>query len=196
MNLWIWSNKARVMLVVECNGLYGNAYMDSSGVFRCRANPWPLACLTTLHEPVAIRHGTTPSRAQARAMRICTGGIWHSYGDRLQHKTEDKIAAGMDWGAASASRFLFQRLLAALPTFPRLYRVLGNTIILQWLMDNTETGVQPVKPLDAPASTKSRRPVPADGRDRSRGQDVLANYRIDAAEARRDPPGTGAACRR
>ena len=47
MNLWIWSNKARVMLVVECNGLYGNAYLGQLRRFSLPSeNPWPLACLT------------------------------------------------------------------------------------------------------------------------------------------------------
>lgn len=47
MNLWIWSNKARVLLVVECNGLYGNAYLGQFRRFSLPSeNPWPLACLT------------------------------------------------------------------------------------------------------------------------------------------------------
>ncbi len=47
MNVWIWSNKARVMLVAECNGLYGNAYLGQFRRFCLPSeNPWPLACLT------------------------------------------------------------------------------------------------------------------------------------------------------
>lgn len=47
MNVWIWSNKARVMLVVESNGLYGNAYLGQFRRFSLPGeNPWPLACLT------------------------------------------------------------------------------------------------------------------------------------------------------
>ena len=103
------------------------------------------------------------------------------------HKTEDEIAAGMDWGAASASRFFSSGdYWPALPNIPRLCRVLGNTIILQWLMDNTETGVQPVKPLDAPAMLQSLGGLFGRmGAIAREGQDVLADNEIDAAEARR-----------
>ena len=44
MNVWIWSNKARVVIVAECNGVYANAYLGQPGVFRCRARTrglWP-----------------------------------------------------------------------------------------------------------------------------------------------------------
>ena len=101
------------------------------------------------------------------------------------HKTEDEIAAGMDWGAASASRFFSSGdYWPALPNIPRLCRVLGNTIILQWLMDNTETGVQPVKPLDAPAMLQSLGGLFGRmGAIAREGQDVLADNEIDAAEA-------------
>ena len=103
------------------------------------------------------------------------------------HKTEDEIAAGMDWGATSASRFFSSGdYWPALPNIPRLYRVLGNTLILQWLMDNTETGVQPVKPLDAPAMLQSLGGLFGRmGEIAREGQDVLADNEIDAAEARR-----------
>ncbi len=47
MNVWIWSNKARVVIVVECNGVYGNAYLGQLRRFSLPSeNPWPLACLT------------------------------------------------------------------------------------------------------------------------------------------------------
>lgn len=47
MNVWIWSNKARVIIVAECNGLYGNAYLGQLRRFSLPSeNPWPLACLT------------------------------------------------------------------------------------------------------------------------------------------------------
>ena len=76
MNVWIWSNKARVVIVAECNGVYANAYLGQLRRFSLPSeNPWPLACLTDGY--------TRPSRARARAMRICTGGIWHSYGGAL-----------------------------------------------------------------------------------------------------------------
>lgn len=47
MNAWIWSNKARIIIVAECNGLYGNAYLGQLRRFSLPSeNPWPLACLT------------------------------------------------------------------------------------------------------------------------------------------------------
>ena len=134
-----------------------------------------------LHEPVAIHD--MARRHHEHGLARC-GSAQAESGIRTaiaySHKTEDEIAAGMDWGAASASRFFSSGdYWPALPNIPRLYRVLGNTIILQWLMDNTETGVQPVKPLDAPAMLQSL------GEIAREGQDVLADNEIDAAEARR-----------
>lgn len=53
-------------------------------------------------------------------------------------------------------------------------------------MDNTETGVQPVKPLDAPAMLQSLGGLFGRmGAIAREGQDVLADNEIDAAEARR-----------
>ena len=103
------------------------------------------------------------------------------------HKTEDEIAAGMDWGAASASRFFSSGdYWPALPNIPRLCRVLGNTLILQWLMDNTETDVQPVEPLDAPAVLiKIGGLFGKMGAISQEGQAILMDNVIDAAEARR-----------
>lgn len=103
------------------------------------------------------------------------------------HKTEDEIAAGMDWGAASASRFFSSGdYWPALPNIPRLCRVLGNTLILQWLMDNTETDVQPVEPLDAPAMLQSLGGLFGKmGAISQEGQAILMDNVIDAAEARR-----------
>jgi len=47
MNVWIWSNKARVVIVAECNGVYANAYLGQLRRFSLPSeNPWPLACLT------------------------------------------------------------------------------------------------------------------------------------------------------
>ena len=47
MNVWIWSNKARVAIVAECNGMYANAYLGQLLRFSLPGeNPWPLACLT------------------------------------------------------------------------------------------------------------------------------------------------------
>ena len=47
MNVWIWSNKARVAIVAECNGMYANAYLGQLRRFSLPGeNPWPLACLT------------------------------------------------------------------------------------------------------------------------------------------------------
>ena len=47
VNLWIWSNKARILLIVECNGLYSNGYLGQYKRFCLPSeNPFPLACLT------------------------------------------------------------------------------------------------------------------------------------------------------
>ena len=47
MNVWIWSNKARVIVIVECNGMYANAYLGQFRRFSLPSeHPWPLACLT------------------------------------------------------------------------------------------------------------------------------------------------------
>ena len=47
MNVWIWSNKARVVIVAECNGVYANAYLGQLRRFSLPSeNPWPLVCLT------------------------------------------------------------------------------------------------------------------------------------------------------
>lgn len=56
MNVWIWSNKARVVIVAECNGVYANAYLGQLRRFSLPSeNPWPLVCLTDGYtRPVAI----------------------------------------------------------------------------------------------------------------------------------------------
>ncbi|MEG2004949.1 MAG: potassium transporter KtrB [Bilophila sp.] len=47
VKVWIWSSKGRVMLVVDCNGLYASAYLGQLIRFSLPSeNPWPLACLT------------------------------------------------------------------------------------------------------------------------------------------------------
>lgn len=47
VNLWIWSSKGRVVLVIDCNGLYASAYLGQLIRFSLPSeNPWPLACLT------------------------------------------------------------------------------------------------------------------------------------------------------
>lgn len=51
MNVWIWSNKARVVIVAECNGVYANAYL---GQLRRFSLPSENPCDGRLHEPVAI----------------------------------------------------------------------------------------------------------------------------------------------
>lgn len=103
------------------------------------------------------------------------------------HKTEEEIAAGMGWGAASASRFFSSGdYWPALPNIPRLCRVLGNNLVIQWLMDNTETVIQPVEPLDAPAMLRSLGGLFGQmGAISREGQEILMDNVIDVAEARR-----------
>lgn len=70
VNFWVWSNKARVLVVVDCNGLYGNAYLGQLRRFCLPSeNPWPLACLTdgytnfwtntSWHDSAQTKDGTT-----------------------------------------------------------------------------------------------------------------------------------------
>lgn len=70
VNAWVWSNKARVLVVVDCNGLYGNAYLGQVRRFCLpEENPWPLACLTdgytnfwtntSWHDSALTKDGTT-----------------------------------------------------------------------------------------------------------------------------------------
>ena len=103
------------------------------------------------------------------------------------HKTEDEIAAGMDWGPASASRFFSSAdYWPALPNIPRLCRVLNNTILLQWLIDNTETGVLPQEPVDAQAMLRSLGVLFGKMGDIARdGQASIADGVVDKAEAKR-----------
>ncbi len=86
MNLWIWSNKARVMLVVECNGLYGNAYLGQLRRFSLPSeNPWPLACLTdgytslwqytTWHDSIATT-GSYDIDMHRRSLPFVRRGYW------------------------------------------------------------------------------------------------------------------------
>ncbi|MFR0873333.1 MAG: hypothetical protein ACLSHC_00735 [Bilophila wadsworthia] len=47
MNVWIWSNKARVVIVAECNGYTPTPIWGQLRRFSLPSeNPWPLACLT------------------------------------------------------------------------------------------------------------------------------------------------------
>ena len=84
MNVWIWSNKARVVIVAECNGVYANAYLGQLRRFSLPSeNPWPLACLTdgytnlwqytTWHDAIT----STGSRGSAQAESgIRTAGLF------------------------------------------------------------------------------------------------------------------------
>ncbi len=47
ISLWIWSNKARIIVVVNCNNLYANAYLGQlKRLCLPSENPFPLACFT------------------------------------------------------------------------------------------------------------------------------------------------------
>ena len=79
MNVWIWSNKARVVIVAECNGVYANAYLGQLRRFSLPSeNPWPLACLTDGYTSL-WQYTTWHDAITSTGSR----GIWHSYGGAL-----------------------------------------------------------------------------------------------------------------
>ena len=65
MNVWIWSNKARVVIVAECNGVYANAYLGQLRRFSLPSeNPWPLA--RRHHEHGLARCGSAQAESGIR----------------------------------------------------------------------------------------------------------------------------------
>ena len=81
-------------MLVESNGLYGNAYLGQFRRFSLPGeNPWPLACLTdgytnlwsytTWHDTATANQNTTST------MLICTGGACPSCAGGVSRRTNE-----------------------------------------------------------------------------------------------------------
>jgi hypothetical protein len=70
-------------------------------------------------------------------------------------KSDDEIAAEMTWPPSTANRiFHSQDYWPSLPTLPKLCGVLNNDVIPRWIMDNSDSILGLVQPMDAPALFK------------------------------------------
>lgn len=64
-------------------------------------------------------------------------------------KADDEIATAMGWGPSVANRiFSNQDYWPNLGSIPHLCNVLGNTIVAQWIIENTEFYVDAMSPMD------------------------------------------------
>lgn len=65
-------------------------------------------------------------------------------------KTQEEIMDQMGWTPTVMSRFLsFDGYLPSFSTIPKLCKVLGNTIIVDWLIANLESAENKHEPMDA-----------------------------------------------
>ncbi len=105
----------------------------------------------------------------------------------VSDKNEDEIAAAMGWGSSVSNRvFSNQDYWPTLPTIPRFCEVTGNTILAQWIVDNTNFLAVPAQPMDAPTLMADLRKMMREFSELLReSEKALEDGSISTAEARR-----------
>lgn len=108
----------------------------------------------------------------------------------MSGKPDWEIAAGMSWSQSVASRVLNpgDDYWPTLPSLPQLCRVLGNTVLVDWLSAQSETGVctKPALPgMDVPALLQRLRRILAETADvTATVGDVVSDGALDEKDAR------------
>lgn len=105
----------------------------------------------------------------------------------LSGKTDDEVAAEMGWSDSVKNRICCNGdYWPSLPTLPKLCRVLGNTLIAQWITDNAEAVVERYAPANAHTLFADLRSVMREvPHVLDEGEKALADESISRAEARR-----------
>jgi|GEM_PF-1596656 len=104
--------------------------------------------------------------------------------------SRDEIEAGMGWSPDTAARIFnpSDNYWPSLPTLPRLCRVLGNSVMADWIA--LRAGLRPheehTAPLDVPAMLQGMEALMREFADITREAGAaLGDGNLDAAEARR-----------
>lgn len=102
-------------------------------------------------------------------------------------KSDDEIAAEMGWSEAQKKGFFSSRdYWPSLPNLPRLSRVVGNSIIARWILENSNFAGQNSRPMSAQALfTHLREILKEVSRLMEEGEKALEDNRISKQEARR-----------
>lgn len=105
----------------------------------------------------------------------------------LSNKSDEEVAAEMGWSKSVENRFFHnQNYWPSLPTLPRYCRVVGNSVLLQWVLDNVEAELAQVQPMTAPEMLRHLQELIKELAEvLAEGQTALADHVIHPQEARR-----------
>lgn len=102
-------------------------------------------------------------------------------------KTDEEIAAEMGWGSSVSNRIFHNHdYFPSLPTIPKFCGVVGNTILAQWILDNTQLYLDDVCPMSAEALLVDLRTLMREMADViEECEKALKDNMVDSGEARR-----------